>query len=153
MTFDIFNADNVFLCNTAEDITYDILQQSRGSLYIKTLVPMIDVVTVWHPDMACIPPMRLPWNLEFDCGANKSYPMFVFMDKNSHAAYSIALTNSIDDCHCAAKMNQERCGYEVTFHIAITAKTEPFRIFSDNSHLPLQDILQRYRSILGDDLI
>ena len=148
MKIDIFNADNKLLCSDHGLITCDILEQSRGELYIKTLIPIIDVVSVWHPAQRRLPPAFLPWLLEFDCGANIAYPMFVFLDKNYHAAYSIALTNCIDDCHCSAKMNQELCGYELVFHIAVTAETEPFEIFFDQSHEPLADVLQCYRNIV-----
>ena len=148
MPIDIFNADNELLCSNSMLIDRHILEQSRGELYIKTLIPIVDVVSVWHPAERRLPAPFLPWFIEFDCGANIAYPMFVFPDKNYRAAYSIGLTNCIDDCHCSAKMNQELCCYEVVFHIAVTAETEPFEIFFDQSHDLLADVLHRYRNIV-----
>ena len=146
MQFSVYNAENILLCNDFSAITCDILQQSKGSLYIKTLIPIVDVISVWTPSMLSLPPARLPWKAEFSCGANTSYPMFVFLDSRYNAAYAVGLTNVIDDCHCSAKMNQALCSYEIVFHIAVTAETEPFEIFFDDSHLPIADVLQLYRN-------
>lgn len=146
MQFSVYNAENILLCNDFSAITCDILQQSKGSLYIKTQIPIVDVISVWTPSMPSLPPARLPWKAEFSCGANTSYPMFVFLDSRYNAAYAVGLTNVIDDCQCSAKMNQALCSYEIVFHIAVTAETEPFEIFFDDSHLPIADVLQLYRN-------
>ncbi len=146
MQFDIFNADEQLLVSNVNLVSSDIIQAGKGSLYIKTQIPIIDVVSIWNPSQLTMPPDGLAWFCEFDCGANKAYPMFIFMDKNSCAAYSVALTNCIDDCHCSAKMNQELCCYEVVFHISIAPETEPFEIFFDQSHCPVSDVLQLFRN-------
>ena len=146
MQINIFNANNQLLADNTNIVGEDILRQSGGALYIKILIPIVDVVSVWHPALRRIPPVLLPWIAEFDCGANIAYPMFVFLNKNYHAQYAAGLTNCIDDCHCSAKMNQELCGYEVTFHIAVTPETEAFEIFYDHSQEPLADVLQRFRN-------
>ena len=146
MQINILNSKNALLSNNSHIIDKNILQQSNGALYIKLRIPIIDVVSVWTPSMLHIPPARLPWAEQFACGANNSYPMFVFLDSRYSAAYAVGLTNVIDDCHCSAKMNQALCCYEVVYHIAITAETEPFEIFFDDSHLPLAEVLLLYRN-------
>ena len=146
MHSDIFNADNTLLADNTNIVDRNILDRSKGSLYIKTLIPVVDIVSVWNPMQRRIPAVQLPWFAEFDCGANIAYPMFVFLNKNYNAAYATGLTNCIDDCHCSAKMNQELCAYEVTFHIAVTPETEPFEIFFDQSNQPLADVLLNYRN-------
>ena len=146
MQINIFDSLNKLLSADSLFITREMLDRCGRSLTVKALIPIVDVTAVWHPAQPRVPPMALPWRVEFACGANIAYPMVIFMDKNSAAAYSIALTNCIDDCLCSAKMNQELCAYEVVFNIAVTAKTEPFEIFYNDSHLPMTDLLQLFRN-------
>lgn len=146
MQINIFDSLNKLLSADSLFITREMLDRCGRSLTVKALIPIVDVTAVWHPAQPRVPPMALPWRVEFACGANIAYPMLIFMDKNSAAAYSIALTNCIDDCLCSAKMNQELCAYEVVFSIAVTAETEPFEIFYNDSHLPMTDLLQLFRN-------
>jgi alpha-galactosidase len=145
MSIKIYNAENVLIASDAIQLTAGILEQSKGALCIKMLVPVKDVVAVWNPSLLSMPAAKLPWISQFDCGANVAYPMFVFLNKNFHTSCAVALTNVVDDCHCSAKMNQELCSYEVTFKIAVTPETEPFEIFFNDTVLPMADTMKLYR--------
>lgn len=129
-------------------ITSGILRQSNGLLQISAMIPVVDMVSVWYPDLLNLPPVKLPWCVEFACGMSKSYPLFIFMDQMSHASCAIGLTDCIDDCRASAKMNQELCCYEVKFVIAVCEETEPFTVFFDRSKRSLGEVLQDFRDLV-----
>ena len=129
-------------------ITAEMLQNSQGQLLISAMIPIVDITSVWHPDLMSIPAVKLPWQAEFTCGMSKSYPLFAFMNQMSHVSCCIGLTNCIDDCLASARMNQELCCYEVKFVIAVSSETEPFAVFSDQSKRSLGEVLQDYRQLV-----
>ena len=42
-------------------IDKDMLEKSGGKLVISTLIPIVDVVSIWQPDLLAIAPVKLPW--------------------------------------------------------------------------------------------
>lgn len=135
--------------NSTFSIPEEILFSCGKILSVKTLVPIQDMTSVWHPDMISLPPMRLPWVESFSCGATKSFPLIVFLDQNSCCRTALGLTNMIDDCLVTAKMNQEKCAYEVEFRISIAEETERFDLFflapSPENPCSLKETLALYR--------
>ena len=129
-------------------IEKELLEKSGGKLVISTLIPIVDVVSIWHPELLTIAPVKLPWFSEYTCGATKSYPFFAFLNPMCHVSFAIGLTDHIDDCRASAKMNQELCGYEVKFEISIAPETEAFEVFFDDSKQSLNDVMQRYRKLV-----
>jgi len=144
----IFDANGVQLPFSGNTVSKDILEKSSGKLCISSLIPIVDVVSIWHPDLLAIAPVKLPWFSLFKCGATMSYPFFAFLNPMSHVSFAIGLTDQIDDCHASAKMNQELCCYEVRFEIAIAPETEPFEIFFDDSKRSLTEVMQSYRDLV-----
>ena len=126
-------------------IEKELLEKSGGKLVISTLIPIVDVVSIWHPDLLTIAPVKLPWFTEYTCGATRSYPFFAFLNPFCHVSYAVGLTNHIDDCRASAKINQELCAYEVKFEIAVAPETEPFEIFFDNTLRSQVEVMQSYR--------
>ena len=53
---------NTFSCVEGK-ITTEILRDSNGKLRLEFNVPIVNVVTIWHPGDYSIPAMRLPWSL------------------------------------------------------------------------------------------
>ena len=135
---------NTFSCVEGK-ITTEILRNSNGKLRFEFNVPIVNVVTIWHPGDYSVPAMRLPWSLDLFCGASTSLPLLVFLNRNYSVRCALGLTNGIDDTHITCKMNQENCCYEVSFTISIVPETEPFDIFYDDSGNKLTSVLQSYR--------
>ena len=94
---------------TSVKISGELLKKSAGLLKIKTLVPVREVTSIWHPDLSTMPAMKLPWVESFSCGATKSFPLLCFLDQKAEVSYAVGLTDMIDDCCVTAKMNQELC--------------------------------------------
>ena len=146
--FRICNAVGRELSADCRCIDKTMLSASNGKLVISTLIPIVEVVSIWQPDMLNIAPVKLPWFCEYKCGATMSYPFFAFLNPMSHVSFAVGLTNQIDDCFASARMNQELCCYEVTFEIAIDPETEPFEIFFDDSKRSLTEVMQSYRDLV-----
>ena len=144
----VSNAGGEVLPCPEERITPEILARSRGILKIGAQVPIVDTATVWHADAFAVPPMKLPWRLEFHCGFNRSVPLLVFLNRNYQVKCAIGLTDGIDDCRVSCKMDQENCRYEVSFVLSVAPETEPFEIFRDVSDRPLTEVLEAYREKL-----
>ena len=62
-------------------IEKELLEKSGGKLVISTLIPIVDVVSIWHPELLTIAPVKLPWYTEYACGATRSYPFFAFLNR------------------------------------------------------------------------
>ena len=127
-------------------ITPEILQKSQGILKIGTRIPIVDTACIWHADAFAVPPMKLPWRLDFHCGFSRSLPLLVFLNRNYRVKCAVGLTNGIDDCHVSCKMDQENCRYEVSFAVSVAPETGPFEVFRDVSGRPLIEVLHEYRA-------
>ena len=155
MQISLYAADDSLLkdieAETSVKISGELLKKSAGLLKIKTLVPVREVTSIWHPDLSTMPAMKLPWVESFSCGATKSFPLLCFLDQKAEVSYAVGLTDMIDDCYVTAKMNQELCAFEVTFSIVIFPETEDFEVFihipsCTGRKLSLAEVLSLYRN-------
>ena len=133
-------------------ISAEMIRKSGGKLVISTLVPAVEVTAVWHPDLATVPEMKLPWEIRFASGISHAMPLLVFMDQNSFSTCAVGLTDMVDDCLVTCEMNQETCGFEVNFTIAVAPETEPFEVFFDDRRQPLAELLQKYRDLVMPEI-
>lgn len=130
-------------------IPEEMLRSCGNILSFQFLVPIREMTSLWHPALASMPPMQLPWAVSFSCGATGNFPLLVFLDQKSCCRNALGLTNMVDDCLLTAKMNQEKCAYEVEFRISITGETEKFDLFyfspSPEKSCSLKELLALYR--------
>lgn len=131
-----------------QTVDRELLDRAGNILTIKGFAPFVDAAGCWHPDMKRLPPLELPWTVEFTCGANRSFPFWALHGQDYRNCLAVGLTDCLDDCRVQAKMNQEAGGYELTFTLAIDPATEPFQLWLDECRRPLSETIAAFRRLL-----
>lgn len=88
--------------------------EKAAGLVVKLSVPIIDIAAYWTPD--CMSPdSKLRWSIEFNSAANKNFPFICFFNRKGENKFSVGLNELSGNIKIAAKMNQEKSTYDITF--------------------------------------
>lgn len=103
----------------------------EGDLEIRFSVPILDVQGYWIPELSA-PSGKLDWVVESVCAGQRSFPFMVFLDSDQCSRFAFGSTDLIDDTRITAKMNQERCAYDVAVTVALTPESRNFALILDD---------------------
>ncbi len=121
------------------------LDEKRVKLRIN--IPIIDIQSYWIPKNRT-PENRIPWVIESQSSAQCNFPFLAFLNSAQQNRCSIGLSNLKDDTLITAKMNQEKCQYEITITIAVTPETVPFEVVVNRRDQPWTRCLGDWRETL-----
>ena len=117
-------------------------------LKIAFAVPIIDMQGFWTPEMRT-PAARLEWNITARSAGQRSFPYLAFLNSQGVNRLSLGLTDLADDTEIRAKMNQERCTYDITIQTALTPQSRPFELILDERPEEWTKILADWRAVLA----
>ncbi|NMA21611.1 MAG: alpha-galactosidase [Lentisphaerae bacterium] len=121
--------------------------RKSGMLQIRFSLPILDFHRYWTPDSR-VPSSKIFWTIETTSAAQRNFPFLSFFNIAQQNRASIALNNLIDDCRILARMNQERCTYDLTISVSICEETEEFCLILDCRDQPWTRCLADYRKKL-----
>ena len=119
-----------------------------GLLRIRFQVPVLDIHGYWHPELRT-PTSKIHWTIESKSAGQRNFPYLVFLNSRQVNRCSIGLTDIIDDTHFYAKMNQEKCTYDVTITVALHPESTDFELILDERAIPWTEALADWRDKLG----
>lgn len=135
------------------DVSGEFLQipilpvHKSGTLQILFSLPILDFHGFWIPESR-VPSSKIFWTIETTSAAQRNFPFLSFFNIAQQNRASIALNNLVDDCRILARMNQERCTYDLTISVALSEETEEFSLILDCRDLPWTRCLADYRKTL-----
>lgn len=121
-------------------------------IQLKITVPIVDIQSYWIPGNRT-PENRIPWNIEAKSSAQQNFPFISFLNSAQQNRCSIGLGNLKNDTLIYAKMNQEKCHYELTITIAVTPETQPFQVIVNRRDQPWTQCLDDWRKALKMPLL
>ena len=119
-----------------------------GTLKIRFAVPILDIHTYWHPEMRT-PAFRLHWMIEANSAGQRFFPYLAFLNSRQVNRFSIGLTDLDDDIQIFAKMNQEKCTYDVTVTVTLHPESRDFELVLDERAIPWTSALADWRKLLA----
>ena len=119
-----------------------------GLLQIRFAVPILDIHTYWHPEMRT-PSFRLHWVIEANSAGQRWFPYLAFLNSRQVNRFSIGLTDLDDDTQIFARMNQEKCTYDVTVTVVLHEESRDFDLVLDERAIPWTDALADWREKLS----
>ncbi len=121
--------------------------RKNGLLQIRLALPILDFHGYWTPDSR-VPSSKIFWNIETTSAAQRNFPFLTFFNIGQRNRACISLSNLVDDCRIVARMNQERCTYDLTISVAVCEESEEFCLILDRRDLPWTKCLEEYRQLL-----
>ena len=122
-----------------------------GHLKITFAVPVLDIHGYWIPENRT-PSTKIHWVITAESAAQRSFPFISFFNAGQLNRLSVGTTDLIDDTRITAKMNQEKCTYDLTVEIALSALSEDFELIIDQREQIWTGSLADWRSIAGGKL-
>ena len=119
-----------------------------GFLKLRFAVPILDIHTYWHPEMRT-PSFRLHWMIETQSAGQRLFPYLAFLNSRQTNRFSIGLTDLDDDIQIFAKMNQEKCTYDVTVTVSLHPESRDFELVLDERAIPWTAALADWRKFLA----
>ena len=119
-----------------------------GLMKIRFSVPILDIHGYWHPELRT-PTSKIHWTIESKSAGQRNFPYLAFLNSRQINRCSIGLTDIIDDAHFYAKMNQEKCTYELTITVALHPESIDFEMILDERAIPWTEALSDWRKQLA----
>ena len=124
------------------------LPDHSGTLKLCFAVPILDIHTYWYPEMRT-PSFRLHWMIEAKSAGQRWFPYLAFLNSRQINRFSIGLTDLDDDTLIFAKMNQEKCTYDVTVTVVLHEESRDFDLTLDERAIPWTEALADWRKLLA----
>ena len=118
-----------------------------GCMEIRFSLPILDMHGYWHSDLHA-PSDKLHWQIECPYAGQRQFPYLCFLNSRQTNRCSIGLTNLTDDGRFYAKMNQEKCTYDLTITVALHPETEDFELILNERAIPWTEALADWRNAL-----
>ena len=122
--------------------------EHSGFLQLRFAVPILDIHTYWHPEMRT-PSFRLHWMIEANSAGQRFFPYLAFLNSRQLNRFSVGLTDLDDDIQIFAKMNQEKCTYDVTVTVTLHPESRDFDLILDERAIPWTEALADWRAHLA----
>ena len=119
-----------------------------GLLEIRFSVPILDMHGYWAPGLRT-PSAKLHWTIRSQSAGQKHFPCLVFLNSRQTNRFFIGLTDLEDDAAIEAKMNQEKCVYDLSITVAVTPESRDFELILDERAIPWTEALAEWRSHLA----
>ena len=118
-----------------------------GLLRMCFSVPILDMHGYWVPESRT-PSTKIVWVIESKSAGQRAFPYIAFFNSKQINRFSAGLTNLIDDTRILAKMNQEKCTYDITFEVALGPDSRDFELVLDRRAQRWTDSLADWRKTL-----
>lgn len=119
-----------------------------GLLRLRFSLPILDIHGFWTPEMRT-PSSRLVWVIEGKSAGQSNFPYLCFLNSRQVNRCSIGLTDLDDDICIHAKMNQEKCTYDLTITAALAPESRDFELILDERAIPWTSALAAWREALA----
>ena len=120
-----------------------------GCLEFRFSLPILDMHGYWHSELHTPPSSKLHWQIECDYAGQRHFPYLCFLNSRQMNRCSIGLTDLIDDGRFYAKMNQEKCTYDLAITVTLHPETEDFELILDERAIPWTEALAAWRKVLA----
>ena len=111
-------------------------------------VPILDMHGYWVPESRT-PSTKIVWVIESKSAGQRAFPFIAFFNSRQINRLSAGLTNLTDDARILAKMNQEKCTYDITIEVALGKDSQDFELIIDQRPQVWTDSLADWRKALA----
>ena len=119
-----------------------------GIMQIRFAIPILDIHGYWHPELRT-PTSKIHWTIESKSAGQRNFPFLAFLNSRQDNRFSFGLTDIIDDARFYAKMNQEKCTYDVTIFLTLHPESADFELILDERPIPWTEALADWRKQLN----
>lgn len=119
-----------------------------GCLELLFSLPILDMHGYWHSDLHA-PSDKLHWQIDCPYSGQRQFPFLCFLNSRQVNRGSIGLTDLIDDGCFHAKMNQEKCTYDLTITVSLHPESRDFELILDERAIPWTEALAAWRDALA----
>ncbi len=118
-----------------------------GIMQMRFSVPILDMHGYWVPESRT-PSTKIVWVIESKSAGQRAFPFIAFFNSRQINRLSAGLTNLTDDARILAKMNQEKCTYDITIEVALGKDSQDFELVIDQRPQVWTDSLADWRKAL-----
>ena len=119
-----------------------------GIMQMRFSVPILDMHGYWVPESRT-PSTKIVWVIESKSAGQRAFPFIAFFNSRQINRLSAGLTNLTDDARFLAKMNQEKCTYDITIEVALGSGSKDFELVIDQRPQVWTDSLADWRKALA----
>lgn len=119
-----------------------------GIMQMRFSVPILDMHGYWVPESRT-PSTKIVWVIESKSAGQRAFPFIAFFNSRQINRLSAGLTNLTDDARILAKMNQEKCTYDITIEVALGSGSKDFELIIDQRPQVWTDSLADWRKALA----
>lgn len=119
-----------------------------GIMQMRFSVPILDMHGYWVPESRT-PSTKIVWVIESKSAGQRAFPFIAFFNSRQLNRLSAGLTNLTDDARILAKMNQEKCTYDITIEVALGKDSQDFELIIDQRPQVWTDSLADWRKALA----
>ncbi len=119
-----------------------------GIMQMRFSVPILDMHGYWVPESRT-PSAKIAWVIESKSAGQRDFPFIAFFNSRQINRLSAGLTNLTDDARILAKMNQEKCTYDITIEVALGKDSQDFELVIDQRPQVWTDSLADWRRSLA----
>lgn len=119
-----------------------------GHLELQLAVPILDIHGFWIPESRT-PSSKLNWTIQSCSAGQRHFPYLAFLNSRQVNRFSLGLTDLTDDIQIFAKLNQEKCTYDLTVTVALHPESRDFELVLDERPIPWTEALADWRTQLG----
>lgn len=119
-----------------------------GIMQMRFSVPILDMHGYWVPESRT-PSTKIVWVIESKSAGQRAFPFIAFFNSRQINRLSAGLTNLTDDARILAKMNQEKCTYDITIEVALGKDSQDFELIIDQRPQVWTDSLADWRKALA----
>lgn len=119
-----------------------------GIMQMRFSVPILDMHGYWVPESRT-PSTKIVWVIESKSAGQRAFPFIAFFNSRQINRLSAGLTNLTDDARILAKMNQEKCTYDITIEVTLGKDSQDFELVIDQRPQVWTDSLADWRKALA----
>ena len=119
-----------------------------GIMRMRFSVPILDMHGYWVPESRT-PSTKIVWVIESKSAGQRAFPFIAFFNSRQINRLSAGLTNLTDDARILAKMNQEKCTYDITIEVALGKNSHDFELVIDQRPQVWTESLADWRKALA----
>ena len=119
-----------------------------GIMQMRFSVPILDMHGYWVPESRT-PSTKIVWVIESKSAGQRAFPFIAFFNSRQINRLSAGLTNLTDDARILAKMNQEKCTYDITIEVALGKDSQDFELVIDQRPQVWTESLADWRKALA----
>lgn len=119
-----------------------------GIMQMRFSVPILDMHGYWVSESRT-PSTKIVWVIESKSAGQRAFPFIAFFNSRQINRLSAGLTNLTDDARILAKMNQEKCTYDITIEVALGKDSQDFELVIDQRPQVWTESLADWRKALA----